>query len=262
MGYPAGISAMEDSFVLHLPMFEGPLDLLLYLIEKNRFTLQDLEVCPIVDQYLAYIEKIRSLNISLAGEFLEMASYLIWLKSRILLPRDTLVKDEEHPDPEQELKEMLMAYRAIKSASHELGMRPMLYRDKFPRGSAVEERDVSSTTMGALLHAIDAIRTRTRQLVMNITPMRFSISQIMARIQALFSGRTKIALSEAAPTGERTEVIGTFMAALEMSRLSIARIIQRGLFSAIYLVKRSGKGSFDLEGPEEMNEPDAEESDG
>jgi segregation and condensation protein A len=242
MGYLAGAAAVEDSFVLHLPMFEGPLDLLLYLIEKNRFTLQDLEVCPIVDQYLAYIEKIRSLNISLAGEFLDMASYLIWLKSRVLLPRDTFVKDDEHPDPEQELKEMLMAYRAIKIASQELGMRPLLYRDKFPKGSAVDEREVSSTTMGALLQAIDAIRIRTRQMVINVIPMRFSISQIMARIQALFSGRTRIALSEAAPSGERTEVIGTFMAALEMSRLSIAGIIQKDLFSAIYLVKRSGGG--------------------
>jgi len=260
MGYLAGASAMEDSFVLHLPMFEGPLDLLLYLIEKNRFTLQDLEVCPIVDQYLAYIEKIRLLNISLAGEFLDMASYLIWLKSRILLPKDTLVKDDEHPDPEQELKEMLMAYRAIKIASQDLGARPMLYRDKFPKGSAVDEREVSSTTMGALFQAIDAIRTRTRQMVMNVTPMRFSISQIMARIQALFSGRTKIALAEAAPSGNRTEVIGTFMAALEMSRLSIARIIQKGLFSAIYLVKKSGKDHADIEDTE--NTEEAEEHDG
>jgi chromatin segregation and condensation protein Rec8/ScpA/Scc1 (kleisin family) len=69
--------------------------------------------------------------------------------------------------------------------------------------------------------------------------MRFSIQDIMARIQALFSGKKKITLKEAAPTGEKTEIIGTFMAALEMSKLSIVRLIQRGLFSTIYLIKRT-----------------------
>ncbi|MCK7467224.1 MAG: segregation/condensation protein A [Desulfosudis oleivorans] len=107
--------------MLHLPMFEGPLDLLLYLIEKNRFTLSDLEICPIIDQYLAYIERIRSLDISLAGEFLDMASYLIWLKSRLLLPLEAIYKDEEGKNPADELREMLLAYQSLKVASRELG---------------------------------------------------------------------------------------------------------------------------------------------
>jgi segregation and condensation protein A len=241
MEYRAGTQGREGSFVLHLPMFEGPLDLLLYLIEKNRFTLQDLEVCPIVDQYLAYIEQIRSLDIALAGEFLDMASYLIWLKSRILLPNEVCIKDDEQISPVEELKEMLLAYRSIKMASRELGLRPMLYRDKFPKGVAAENRDVSSTTMGALLQAIDAIRGRTKQFIMNVTPMRFSISEIITRIQSLFVNRTRIALMDAAPSKDRMEIVGTLMAALEMSRLSITRLVQRQLFSAIYLVKRNGK---------------------
>jgi segregation and condensation protein A len=241
MNYLEGTASLEGSFVLHLPMFEGPLDLLLYLIEKNRFTLQDLEVCPIIDQYLAYIEQIRSLDISLAGEFLDMASYLIWLKSRILLPEDVSLTGEEQINPAQELREMLLAYRAIKTASYELAGRPMLYRDKFPKGATLKERDVSSTTFGSLLQAIDAIRARTKQLVVNITPMRFSIQQIMARIQGLFANRTRIMLRDAAPSGDRTEIIGTLMAALEMSRLSIASLVQRRLFSVIYLVRRVRK---------------------
>jgi segregation and condensation protein A len=241
MNYIGGATAEERTFVLRLPMFEGPLDLLLYLIEKNRFTLQDLEICPIIDQYLAYIEQIRSLDISLAGEFLDMASYLIWLKSRILLPEEVSLTDSDQLNPAQELREMLLAYRTIKMASHELAGRPMLYRDKFPKGATPEDRDVSLTTMGALLQAIDAIRARTKQFVMNIAPMRFSIQQIMARIQDLFSSRSRITLRDAAPSVERTEIIGTLMAALEMSRLSLARLIQRRLFSVIYLVRRTGK---------------------
>jgi segregation and condensation protein A len=239
MGYLKSTGTVYDDFVLHLPMFEGPLDLLLYLIEKNRFTLHDLEVCPIIDQYLSYIERVRSLDISLAGEFLDMASYLIWLKSRLLLPEELTRTDEEGKNPADELKEMLLAYQAIKAASRELGMRPILYWDTFPKGATSEERDITKTSLGPLMEAIQAIRARTKQLIMNIAPMRFSIQDIMARIQALFSGKKKITLKEAAPTGEKTEIIGTFMAALEMSKLSIVRLIQRGLFSTIYLIKRT-----------------------
>jgi segregation and condensation protein A len=220
-------------------MFEGPLDLLLYLIEKNRFTLSDLEICPIIDQYLAYIERIRSLDISLAGEFLDMASYLIWLKSRLLLPQELTHKDDEGKNPADELREMLLAYQSLKVASRELGMRNMLYWDTFPKGAMANERDVSSTSLGPLMEAIAAIRTRTKQLIMNVMPMRFSIQDIMSRIASLFSSKKKIALHEAAPTGEKSEIIGTFMAALEMSKLSIIRLIQKGLFSTIYLVKRA-----------------------
>jgi len=234
-------AAVDTGFVLHLPMFEGPLDLLLYLIEKNRFTLNDLEVCPIIDQYLTYIERVRSLDIALAGEFLDMASYLIWLKSRLLLPEETSLQDGEGANPVDELKEMLQAHQSLKFASRELAMRTMLYWDTFPKGVMAEERDVSKTSLGSLMEAIAAIKARTKQVIMNVIPMRFSIQEIMTRIGMLFSGRNRIALLEAAPSGERTEVIGAFMAALEMSKLSMLTLIQKGLFAPIYLMKRSGK---------------------
>jgi segregation and condensation protein A len=238
MEHTVSAPAEGNEFVLHLPMFEGPLDLLLYLIEKNRFTLSDLEICPIIDQYLTYIERIRSLDISLAGEFLDMASYLIWLKSRLLLPLEVTHKDEEGKNPADELREMLLAYQSLKVASRELGMRPMLYWDTFPKGSTADERDVSRTSLGPLMEAIAAIRARTKQLIMNVIPMRFSIQDIMTRITSLFSLKKKIALNEAALTGEKFEIIGVFMAALEMSKLNIVRLIQKGLFSTIYLIKR------------------------
>lgn len=239
--HTAGTPATGADFVLRLPMFEGPLDLLLYLIEKNRFTLYDLEICPIIDQYLSYIERVRLLDIALAGEFLDMASYLIWLKSRVLLPEAFASAGEEGKSPVEELRDMLLAYQAIKTASRELGMRPMLYWDTFPRGAVQEQREMSRSTLGPLLEAIAAIRDRTRQLVMNIMPMRFSIQEIMSRIHALFAGRSKIALAEAAPSGEKTELIGAFMAALEMSRLSLVKLVQRGLFSTIYLLKKADR---------------------
>ncbi len=234
-------SALADvqslDFILHLPRFEGPLDLLLYLIDKNKYTLADLEICPIIDQYLAYVARMRALDIELAGEFLDMASYLIWLKSCLLLPSLTR-PGEEGVSPEHELKEMLRAYLAIKQAAHELSERPLLFRDRYPRGSTEPERDMPRMSLGALLKAIEAIRGRTKHYVMKLEARRFSIREMMGRIHALLKSRPRIELTDCVKTGEKTELIALFMASLELSKSSIARLVQHGLFGRIILVRR------------------------
>ncbi|HOO45534.1 MAG TPA: segregation/condensation protein A [Deltaproteobacteria bacterium] len=225
-------------FILHLSSFEGPLDLLLYLIEKNRFTLENLEVCPIIDQYLRHIETLRRLDVSLAGEFLDMASYLIWLKSCLLLPVNALESEEGEFNPARELQEMLMAYRAIKQASRDLSSRPLLFRDRFPKGSGAEQNDVAFMGMGSLMQAINAIRARTQKYVMNVAAIRFSIQDMMKRIQTLLKGKQRVSLDEVIQKGDRMETIGALLAGLELSKSSFARLIQRGLFSMIYIVRR------------------------
>lgn len=228
----------ERDFVLRLPTFEGPLDLLLYLIEKNRFTLENLEVYPIIEQYLHYVEQAKSLNVALAGEFLEMASYLIWLKSCLLLPSSKEEAEGEGINPAQELKEMLIAYRAIRQASQDLGSRSMLFRDRFPKGSSQEERDISTMGIGALLQAISAIKSRTRKYIMNITANRFNIQGMIDRIEGVLKRKSKVALHEVVDTKDKMELIGAFVAALELSKRSIARLIQSRLFAVIYIARR------------------------
>ncbi len=235
---PAVAEYPAPEFILRLPEFEGPLDLLLYLIEKNRFTLENLEVCPVVDQYLQYVEQARSLDVSLAGEFLEMASYLVWLKSCLLLPASGEDGRDEDFNPARELKEMLIAYRAIRQASLELSGRPLLLRDKFPKGLSQEERGVSPLSIGALLQAVNAIRARTRKYVMEVVANRFDIQAMIARIEDILKGRPRVALKDIVETQERMELIGAFAASLELSKRSIVRLVQRGLFAAIYLVRR------------------------
>ena len=234
----AAEKARDNQFVIRIPSFEGPLDLLLYLIEKNRFTLENLEVLPIIEQYLHYMEQARNLDMYLAGEFLEMASYLIWLKSCLLLPVNAEEAGEEGRNPAQELKDMLMAYRAIREASLDLSNRPMLFRDKFPKGSSQEERDISSMGIGALLNAISLIRARTRQQVLNVAYKRFNIQQIITRIVGLLKTKERLPLREAAESPAKMDVIGAFLAVLELSKRSLARIIQNGLFSEIFIARR------------------------
>lgn len=234
----ASLDTSDYQFVLRLPTFEGPLDLLLYLIEKNRFTLENLEVYPIIEQYLHYVEQAKSLDVSLAGEFLEMASYLIWLKSCLLLPSSKDEAGDQGHNPAQELKDMLIAYRSIRQASMELGSRPLLFRDRFPKGMSQEERDISSMGLGALFEAINAIKARTKKHILNIAYKRFNIQGMIDRIEALLKKKERISLSEVASSSERMEIIGAFLAALELSKRSIARIIQLKLFSTIYIARR------------------------
>jgi segregation and condensation protein A len=229
----------RSDFIIHLDRFEGPLDLLLYLIEKNRFSIEQLEVCPIVDQYIEHIKNLRSLNIELAGEFLEMASYLIWLKSCILLPVFNEDGSEEI-SPAQQLKEMLLAYMAIKKSAGLLSERPQLFRDRYPRGVASEERALPRLGLAALLQAIDAIKARTRHYIMTVGVSKYHIRDMMARLTAMLSKKDKITLSEAARTSEKAEIISLFMAALELSKVSLARIFQSGLFSKIFILRKSG----------------------
>jgi segregation and condensation protein A len=229
----------RTDFILHLERFEGPLDLLLYLIEKNRFNIEQLEVCPIVDQYIEHIKRLSSLNIELAGEFLEMASYLIWIKSCILLPRFNEDGSEEI-NPAQQLKEMLLAYMAIKESAGLLSERPQLFRDRFPRGVSSEERDLPRLGLAALLQAIDAIKARTRHYIMKVGVQRYHLRDMMARLTAMLTKKEKIDLREAARTDEKAEIISLFMAALELSKASLLKIAQNGLFAKIFIIRKNG----------------------
>ncbi len=235
-------------FVLHIPRFEGPLDLLLYLIEKNKFSLEDLQICPIIDQYLEYMNQMKSLNIDLASEFLDMSSYLLWLKSCLLLPVREDETQEQGEDPIEELRQMLAAYKEIKEAALKLNERPLLYRDKFPRGATTpQEKTLAQMNITSLMQAIVAIKARTKKYIMKVEHAMFSISEMIDRIASLLRIKKKIVLDEVAKTDKRIEIITIFLAALELSKNAVVRLIQKGLFEKIYLIKRGSSLEEDVD---------------
>ncbi|MCD6570217.1 MAG: segregation/condensation protein A [Deltaproteobacteria bacterium] len=228
-------------FVLHISRFEGPLDLLLYLIEKNKFNLEELEICPIIDQYLDYINQMRCLNIELASEFLDMASYLIWLKSCLLLPSQVDIAQGGEQDPIEELKKMLATYREMKYAAQRLSERPLLFHDRFPRGWAEGDKELTKMNIASIMKAISSIKSRTKHYVMRIERARFTVKEMMRKITSVLKTRGKIYLVQMAGTDEKLEIVTILMAALELSRLSTVRLIQGKLFGEIYIVgKDSG----------------------
>ena len=126
---PDDLYIPPEAFQILLEHFEGPLDFLLYLVHKNGLNLVELDIAPIATQYLAYMDSMKSLNIELTADYMVMAALLADLKSRLLLPKPTVVSIEK--DPKQDLIDRLETYLRIKQAAERLGQMPVLDRDTF-----------------------------------------------------------------------------------------------------------------------------------
>ncbi|MEM7411742.1 MAG: segregation/condensation protein A [Myxococcota bacterium] len=124
--------ADEPTYAVKLPVFEGPLDLLLHLIRTNEVDITDIPIATVAEQYLAYVELMRELQLDIAGEYLLMAATLAWIKSRMLLPPDPAAIQDESVDPRAELVARLLEYQRFKEVAGEMGERQLLGRDVFP----------------------------------------------------------------------------------------------------------------------------------
>jgi segregation and condensation protein A len=234
------------SYEIKLDIFEGPLDLLLYLIRKNEIDIYNIPIALITEQYLEYLDMMRSLNLDLAGEYLVLAATLIHIKSRLLLPP---VEDEEGgeegQDPRTELVRQLLEYQAFKEAALSLEARPLLDRDVFSRGSpaedpeAVEDEEEATIEVG-IFELVQAFRSiiagldKSDDLVIDTERMSLTdrINEIMERL----SEKKQLTFTEL--LGERTDrrgIVYTFLAILELMKLRMIKAYQSGPFGAIRL---------------------------
>ena len=153
------------SYRVKLHVFEGPLDLLLHLVKKNEVELPDIPIATITDQYLAYLDLLKQLDLDIAGEYLVMAASLLYLKSRLLLPLEETPEEDEGEDPRAELARQLLEYQRFKEAAETLVGREMLNRDVFVRPPLPVEPNgkddvVYDLSLGALLDALHDVMTR------------------------------------------------------------------------------------------------------
>lgn len=234
------------SYEIKLDIFEGPLDLLLYLIRKNEIDIYNIPIALITEQYLAYLEMMRSLNLDLAGEYLVLASTLIHIKSKLLLPPDESEgEEEEGEDPRAELVQQLLEYQIFKEAALRLENRPLLERDVFTRGapgeapSAAEEEGEAMIEVGvfelvAAFRRIIAGFDRPEEL--EIDAEKMSLTDRINEIMEMLSEKQQMTFVEL--IGDRTDrrrIICTFLAILELMKLRMIRAYQSGPFGAIRL---------------------------
>ena len=235
------------SYEIKLDVFEGPLDLLLYLIRKNEIDIYNIPIALITGQYLSYLDMMRSLNLDLAGEYLVLASTLIHIKSKLLLPpAEGEGEEEEGEDPRAELVQQLLEYQAFKEAALSLGGRPLLERDVFTRGAASEEEQTTVEEADDALLEVDIFElvTAFRRIVaglareedLEIDMEKMSLTDTINEIMERLSEEGQITFSDL--LGDRTDrrrIIYTFLAILELMKLRMVRAYQSGPFGAIRL---------------------------
>jgi segregation and condensation protein A len=244
--------AASDSpigYRVSLPMFEGPLDLLLHLVQKHELDILNIPIAFITEKYTAYILLLDELNIDLASEYLVMAATLVHIKSRMLLPNPPAEdaadgEDEAELDPRAELIRRLLEYQKYKLAAEQLGTRSVLGRDVFARGQSDEmaggEAPLESVAMFKLLDAFQAVLERTHNTREHqIDFERFSITEKISELSDRLRREHRLVFHEifADPTN-RAEIIITFLALLEMTRLRLTRLTQDGPLEPIYIELR------------------------
>jgi len=238
------VIAPRDAFRIALPNFEGPLDLLLHLIREHKLDILDIPMALITEKYLAHLDAMRVINLDIAGEFLVMASTLLHLKSRMLLPREDLPPGQdatalqEELDPRAELVRRLLEYQKYRAAADELALNPILDRDVFPRRVAVEEVPLDDEEVGLqeisiykLIEALDRVLAALEPKKQHeVTREHLSLSVAMYRIadklRAEGKGHAVIFFGLFEGARVRSDVVITFLALLEMCKLKLVRVFQ------------------------------------
>lgn len=237
---PQDLYIPPDALEIFLDTFEGPLDLLLYLIRKQNFNILDIPMAEVTRQYLAYVEQIRRHNLELAGEYLLMAAMLIDIKSRMLLPVRKADTGEEVDDPRAELARRLLEYERIKLAAQRIDELPVIGREFLGTQVFVDQETVvrlPEVSADDLREAWAAVLRRVRLTQHHrISREALSVREYMTIVLRTLQHRRFAEFQELFDHGAGAAVaVVTFVALLELARESLVEITQAEAFAPIYV---------------------------
>lgn len=238
-----------DAYKVKLDSFEGPLDLLIHLIKKNEVNIYDIPIALITEQYLGFIELMQELNLDVAGDFLVMASTLIHIKSRMLLPRPDPTQEDPEEDPREALVRRLLEHQKYKAAAELLHERETLRSAQFmrPDASVAEaagdeyEPELEVDLFGLIAAFKGVLERASRRPRMVLPPEEIPIETRIEQLLARLSETEACGFEDlfADGDGSRGFMIVTFLALLEMIRLKLVRVFQSGGSGAIRVYKRA-----------------------
>ncbi|HEX7186506.1 MAG TPA: segregation/condensation protein A [Thermoanaerobaculia bacterium] len=252
---------LPESWRVHLPIFEGPLDLLLHLIKINKVEITDIPVATICDQFHAYLALMEELNLDIAGEYIYEAALLIHLKSKMLLPRPPRAEGEPEEDPRQDLVERLLEYRRLKEVAQSLAEvdrvrmgiwtrrpQPLPKPDPDEEEAEVDLGEVSLfDLLGALRQALVRYE-REHPPALLLSGEAFSVrgqfDRLLARLDA---GRPFDLIEDLRNLSCRAEAIAAFLAVLELARLNLVRVHQTEAGDVLLYRTTRELGAQDLE---------------
>ncbi len=245
-------------FRIELNIYRGPLDLLLYLVRKHEIQVEELPVAPITDQFLDYLEALQIIDVNAAGDFLDLASTLVEIKSRIVLPRPEESSDEEEiEDPRQDLVRRLLEYKRFKDAASMLEERGRSWQQRFPRLSNdlpprrrdLAEEPIHELEIWDLVSAFsrvirDNAVVKPASIIYDETP----IQVYMARIHERLMARGRLPFTQMFESGmHKSALVGVFLAIMELVRRHGIHCAQDELFGEIWVYpSETGLGELDL----------------
>ena len=237
---PQDLYIPPDALEVFLEAFEGPLDLLLYLIRKQNFNILDIPMAEVTLQYLSYVDQVRERNLELAGEYLLMAAMLIEIKSRMLLPPKKVAEGEEAEDPRAELVRRLIEYEQMKLAAQQLNELPQVGRDFLkaqvfveqalaPRFPDVDPNDLAQAWQDIL---------RRAKLVQHhkISREHLSVREHMSHVLKQLQGKRFVEFADLFDVTQGVPVlVVTFIAMLELAKETLIELTQAEAFAPIYV---------------------------
>ena len=236
-------------YKIKLDIFEGPLDLLLYLVKRDQLNIYDIPIAQVTEQYLAYLELMRLLDLDIAGEFLVMSATLMQIKSRMLLPRDETIKQqEEESDPREELVQRLLEYQRFKQVASELRQKEQKQQEQFRRpGGAMTPDNLDSspevyfeTSIFDLINAFtQALKEEVpRELFYEVIKDEFTIEQKVHDILHLLLDQEVLILNQLfSQAKNRLEIVAIFLAVLELIRVKEIIVRQKRVFAEIEIIR-------------------------
>jgi segregation and condensation protein A len=235
------------TYKVKLDVFEGPLDLLLYLIKKEEIDIYDIPIAKITDQYMEYLELMKLLDLNIAGEFLVMAATLMHIKSRMLLPPDQLEEEAEEEDPRAELVKRLLEYKKFKEAASELAHMESYQKHLFPRvgiGADAAEEGRSEFFEANLFDLITAftkvLKDVPRETFHEVIKDEFTVAEKMHDIIHMLVERPVVVFTELFRAAKnKDEIVTTFLALLEMIRIKEVLVRQAAPFAEIEILRNT-----------------------
>jgi segregation and condensation protein A len=234
------------SYKIKLDMFEGPLDLLMYLVKKDHLNIYDIPIAKVTEQYLAYLNLMQLLDLNIAGEFLVMAATLMQIKSKMLLPAEEGAIQEEAVDPRQELVQRLLEYEKFKEIAENLRTRETDQREVFKRPNVEIDKTVCDdkevyfeASIFDLISAFSqAIKDIPKEVFLEVIKDEFTIEAKIHEILHLLLVMPSVQLSGLfSKAKNKIEIIVIFLAILELIRVKEIIVRQRGLFQEIEILR-------------------------
>ncbi len=234
-------AAVPRELLVKVPVYEGPMDLLLDLIRTHEVDIFDIPISLITKEFLAYIDTLRELDLEVGGEWLEMAATLVYIKSRLLLPKKQTDEEIDGPDPREELVRRLLEYQKFKAAAEALDDRPMLERDVFKHpmrsdewASKVGPPELREASITDLMSALQRVIKRSQsqgEWVYELDSQKLTLRSVIIDIARTLAERPRVAFDDLFEGHEltRNRIVTTFLALLEMTKLKMLKLFQARL---------------------------------